>query len=103
MLASLGLSFADNPLTAHVIGSRARANLLLDPQAIHYLDIQIGERVYTVEFPLGVARDLHCKKTLQVGQDYPVRVEKKKLRLTLPDGKACTERIEGVREPTARH
>ncbi|HEX8817166.1 MAG TPA: hypothetical protein VF753_16835 [Terriglobales bacterium] len=112
VLAALGsLSASDkNPadytLSAHILGTARHRSpggitSVYNPQTAtwshgtysgstqHETDLRIDKMIYSV------ARI--CKK-VEVGKDYPAKVDKKKIHLLLPDGKTCDGIIEGIHE-----
>jgi len=101
MLLLGGACVADEPLTAHVVGSEMRhfngmvygnSGSGVVSGVSRATELRIGSMSYTIA--------KHCK--VEVGKDYPARVDEKNVYLTLPDGKTCKARITGIREATAQ-
>lgn len=108
---SLGLGASasdkgDYPMTAHILGASKHRTRGGTTSSYNY---QTGQWTYgTYSGSTQRETELHvgnlvyvvarvCKQ-VEVGKDYPARVDKKKIHLLLPDGKTCTATIESIHE-----
>jgi hypothetical protein len=99
LCASAGKNPTDYPLTAHVLGTskvpvgvglNSTGGLIMTPETTS-TELRIGNMVYAI--------GKTCKN-VEIGKDYPARVDKK-VHLLLPGGKTCNAGITGTHEVPA--